>query len=55
MFVLGKSESYDPAMRICTADDADAARIMSRVWRWRISAMLVIAAVVVIVALISRV
>jgi t-SNARE complex subunit (syntaxin) len=41
-------------MRIWTEDDADAARIMTRVWRWRIYGLLVIAAVVVILALVSK-
>jgi hypothetical protein len=52
--VAGRRQSYDSAMRIWTEDDADAARIMTRVWRWRIYGLLVIAAVVVILALVSK-
>ncbi len=41
-------------MRTLTEDDALAARVMTRVWRWRIAAILLIGAVVVIIALISQ-
>lgn len=47
--------SYDVAMRISTQRDADAARIMSRVWRWRIYGMLLIVAALLLVLLVSKI
>jgi hypothetical protein len=42
-------------MRIWAQDDADAARIMSRVWRWRIYGMLLVAAAILIVLAVSKI
>lgn len=41
-------------MRIWTDEDANAASMLTRVWRWRIYALVLIAVVVVVAALISR-
>ena len=42
-------------MRIWTDEDATAASVLTRAWRWRIYALVLVAVVVVVVALISRV
>jgi len=42
-------------VRIWTEEDARAASVLSRIWRWRIYAMVVIAGAVVVAILVARV
>lgn len=49
-----KLGTYASVVQIWTEKDDDAVRVLTRVWRWRIYAVLVIAGAVVIAVLLSR-
>jgi hypothetical protein len=42
-------------MRLWTEDDDETVRVVTRIWRWRIAAMLVVVAVILMMLVLSRI
>lgn len=42
-------------MKVWTQDDADAIRVMTRVWRWRIYGLLLVVLAILIALLVTKI
>jgi uncharacterized BrkB/YihY/UPF0761 family membrane protein len=51
---LEQTKAYASSVRIWTEEDANAAQVFTRLWRWRIYAMIVIVIVLLLGLLISK-